>query len=130
MSHTSELAVVRAGLMILGTLLTACCASSLELKSTLPDCVFNPAQSLGSIVNSAKFDGSPTVSADESSLFFTSGRDGQQDIFVSIRPSKDAPWNPAVNLGELVNDPVADDFSLRLSADGKTLYFASNRRGG
>jgi OmpA-OmpF porin, OOP family len=35
-----------------------------------------------------------------------------------------------VNAGSLVNDPAADDFSLRLSNDGLTLYFASVRRGG
>src|SRR5687767_4317616 len=48
-------------------------------------CEFGPGQSLGPIVNSPAFDGSPTVSGDETELFFTSERNGQQDLFVSTR---------------------------------------------
>src|SRR5262245_50569219 len=130
MIRTRELAFARVGLMIAGTLLIAFCSSPTERKPTPLDCAFHPAQNLGSIVNSPKFEGSPTVSADETSLFFTSDRNGQQDLFVSTRPTKDAPWNEPVNLGDLVNDRVADDFSRRLSADGNTVYFASNRAEG
>jgi Tol biopolymer transport system component len=81
-------------------------------------------------VNSSGFDGSPTVSADETELLFTSDRTGQQDIFIATRARKTDPWSQPVNAGPLVNDPAADDFSLRLSNDGLTLYFASVRRGG
>jgi Tol biopolymer transport system component len=93
-------------------------------------CEFGPVQSLGPIVNSAAFDGSPTVSADETELFFTSERKGQQDLFVSTRASSEAAWSEPVNLGAPIDDPIAGDFSLRLSSDGKALYFASNRSGG
>ena len=86
--------------------------------------------SLGPTVNSAGFDGSPTVSADETELFFTSDRGGQQDIFVATRGRTADMWSTPSNLGPLINDPAADDFSLRLSSDGLTLYFGSNRRGG
>jgi Tol biopolymer transport system component len=93
-------------------------------------CEFGPAQSLGPVVNSQVFDGSPTVSSDETELYFTSARAGQQDIFVSTRPTREAAWSAPVNVGLLVNDPTGDDFSLRLSSDGVSLYFASTRGGG
>jgi Tol biopolymer transport system component len=93
-------------------------------------CEFGPAKNLGPIVNSQKFEGSPTVSADENTLFFTSGRNGQQDLFVSARPDRQLPWGEPLSLGDLVNDSIEDDFSPRLSKDNKTLYFASNRNGG
>jgi Tol biopolymer transport system component len=121
---------VRVGVLIAITLATAFCSPSGDRNPATLNCAFDAAQSLGPVVNSPNFDGSPTLSADETSLFFTSGRNGQQDLFVSIRPSKDAAWNEPVVLGNLINDSVADDFSLRLSADGKALYFASNRMDG
>ena len=93
-------------------------------------CEFGPGQSLGPLVNSPVFDGSPTVSADETELIFTSGRNGQQELFVSTRPSKQDAWSEPVNLGPLVNDSISDDFSPRLSNDGKALYFGSFDRGG
>jgi Tol biopolymer transport system component len=101
----------------------------------IPRCEYGPAQSLGPIVNSSVFDGSPTVSADETELLFTSARHptaprGQQDIFVSRRSDRNAPWSRPVNAGAMVNDPLGDDFSLRLSNDGQALYYASNRSGG
>jgi Tol biopolymer transport system component len=82
-------------------------------------------------VNSLVFDGSPTVSEDETELIFTSGRNGQQELFVSTRPSKQDAWSEPVNLGPLVNDSISDDFSPRLSSDGRMLYFATfDRTGG
>jgi Tol biopolymer transport system component len=98
-------------------------------------CEFGAAQSLGPIVNSSVFDGSPTVSADETELLFASERHpsaprGQQDIFVSTRADRNAPWGAPVNAGPMINDSLGDDFSLRLSNDGKALYYGSNRNGG
>jgi hypothetical protein len=52
------------------------------------------------------------------------------DLFVSTRQSKDAPWNEPVNLAGPIDDPSAGDFSLRLSFDALSLYFASTRAGG
>jgi Tol biopolymer transport system component len=93
-------------------------------------CEYGSRQSLGPVVNSPGFDGSPTVSADETELFFTSGREGQQDLFVSTRPNRKAAWSKPVNVGGVVNDRLGDDFSPRLSNDGMELFFASNRKGG
>ena len=104
-------------------------------SSAIHGCEYGPAQSLEPIVNSSVFDGSPTVSADETELLFTSARHptaprGQQDIFVSRRSDRNAAWSRPVNAGTIINDSIGDDFSLRLSNDGKALYYASNRSGG
>ena len=111
-------------------MLTSFCSFSPSRNQGSATCKFGPAQNLGPIVNSPKFDGGPTVSADETALFFTSSRNGQEDLFVSMRPDRQSQWGAAASLGEPVNDPIGDDFSLRLAVDGRILYFASNRAGG
>jgi Tol biopolymer transport system component len=96
-------------------------------------CSFGPAQHLGLLVNSPLFEGGPTVSADERTLVFTATRDPvteQEDLFISMRERKQDPWGEAETLGPAINDPVASEFSPRLSHDGKALYFGSNRLGG
>lgn len=93
-------------------------------------CDYGPAQTLGPVVNSPAFDGSPTVSPGETELFFTSERKGFVDLFVSTRANRESAWTEPVNLGPPIDDPTAGEFSLRLSSDGNTLYFASTRRGG
>ena len=111
-------------------LLTSFCTSTTERSERPAACEFASARSLGPIINSAKEEGSPTVSADETELFFTSGRNGREDLFVSTRPGKESPWGDPANLGDSVNDSFGDDFSLRLATNGLALYFASNRAGG
>ena len=111
-------------------LLTSFCSSSPERSQRPTACEFAPAQTLGPIVNSPKEEGGPTVSADETKVFFTSGRNGQEDLFVSMRPDRESPWGEPANLGDSVNDSIGDDFSLRLAMNGLALYFASNRVGG
>jgi Tol biopolymer transport system component len=94
-------------------------------------CGFGAVENLGPAVNSPFFDGSPTVSADERTLVFTSERtEGRQDLFTSTRGRAEDPWGEAVTLGPTVNHPTAHDFSVRLSRDGRSLYFASERPGG
>jgi WD40-like Beta Propeller Repeat len=73
-------------------------------------CEYGPVQSLGPIVNSPAFDGSPTASADETELFFTSERKGLLDLFVSTRPNREAAWTAPVNLGPPVDDPARATF--------------------
>ena len=122
--------------LALMTLPVSCAEAPEPSRNTAThNCEYGSAQSLGPTVNSSVFDGSPTVSADETELFFTSARHptagrGQQDIFVSRRSDRNAPWSGPVNAGAMINDPIGDDFSLRLSNDGKALYYASNRSGG
>lgn len=116
---------VLSGAVVLASLATTCAP-----RSHVDRCEVGAGVSLGPTVNGAGFDGSPTVSADGTELLFTSDRAGQQDIFIATRRRTTDTWSQPVNAGPLVNDPAADDFSLRLSNDGLTLYFASVRRGG
>ncbi|MBA7699087.1 hypothetical protein ES703_107773 [subsurface metagenome] len=87
---------------------------------------------LGSMVNSSKWDYAPALSADSLSLFFTSGRSGgygADDIWLTSRETTDDSWGEPVNLGPEVNSSSGEG-NPGISADGSTLYFASNRSGG
>lgn len=55
--------------------------------------------------------------------------EGIHDNYVATRASFDAPWSEPTKLRGPVND-VADDFHPDISADGLTLIFASERKGG
>jgi hypothetical protein len=87
---------------------------------------------LGSTINSPDWDWAPEVQIDGLSLIFGSDRPGgfgDDDIYVSKRPTKDNPWGEPFNLGSAVN---TSDQEARpsISADGRVLYFYSNRAGG
>jgi hypothetical protein len=87
---------------------------------------------LGPTVNSSGFDASPNISSDRLALFFYSRRDGgygNLDIWLSRRTTTDDPWGAPINLGPPVNTSD-NDVHPSISADGSTLYFASNRPGG
>lgn len=68
----------------------------------------------------------PAVAPDESYLVFGSGRlpDHGIDLFVVFRDGDG--WGAPVHLGNDVNTPRSDA-EPRLSADGRTLYFSSER---
>jgi hypothetical protein len=74
--------------------------------------------------------GTCTISADGRTLVFTSceGRQnfGSCDLFVSYKVGDE--WTEPVNLGNKINS-VAWESQPSLSADGRTLYFVSDRRG-
>ena len=83
-------------------------------------------------INTSHHEFSPTLSADELSIFFSSDRPGGRgnfDLWMATRPTKSAPFASPVNLGSPVNSSVGD-FSPCLSADGLSLYFNSSRGGG
>jgi Tol biopolymer transport system component len=92
---------------------------------------------LGPPVNSASAEEYPHISADGLTLFFSSGvyssprpgGYGGSDIWVAMRKTTDADWSEPVNLGPPVNGPFMDR-APRISADGSTLYFCSDRPGG
>ena len=88
--------------------------------------------SLSDNINTATMnEGTCTISADGRTLIFTSciGRQvyGSCDLFVT-RKIGDA-WSAPENLGPNVNTPAWES-QPSLSADGRTLYFVSDRRGG
>jgi len=87
---------------------------------------------LGPAVNSAAWDLSARESADGLTLLFHSQRSGGlggEDIWMSTRATKNAPWGKPVNVGAPVNSG-ANDGEAVLTPDGLTLFFCSDRAGG
>ncbi len=87
---------------------------------------------IGSTVNSSVDDWAPSISPDGLCLYFTSDRPGgtgNQDLWMTTRPTVNDPWSPPVNLGENVNSPFADS-GPSISPDGLILFFDSGRPGG
>lgn len=52
----------------------------------------------------------------------------ERDIYVCVKQDK-GTWSPPIHTGKVLNSP-GDEYSPFLSADNKTLYFASNGRPG
>ncbi len=88
-------------------------------------------EEISAAINSENNEGTCTVSADGRTLVFTACNRqdgyGSCDLYISKKEGKD--WSPPVNLGENVNTRDWES-QPSLSADGHTLYFASDRRGG
>ena len=96
------------------------------------DFVFGTPTNLGSTVNSEAYEDCPEISADGLELYFHStrlGGQGEGDIWISTRTSKDEPWGEPVNLGSSVNSSSLE-FDACISADGLSLYVNSMRPGG
>ncbi|MFZ6010861.1 MAG: OmpA family protein [Bacteroidota bacterium] len=92
---------------------------------------WNEPQSISKNINTRLNEGTCTISADGRKLIFTScvGREGHGscDLYESRKIGND--WTEPKNLGSNVNS--ADwESQPSLSADGRTLYFVSDRRGG
>ncbi|MEQ8904900.1 OmpA family protein [Ekhidna sp.] len=92
---------------------------------------WSPAQSVSDRINSPLNEGACTVSADGRTMIFTScdGKNsfGSCDLYISKKVGD--VWSYPKNLGNPVNT-IYWESQPSLSADGKTLYFSSNRRGG
>ncbi|MFC0181410.1 Outer membrane protein OmpA [Pseudarcicella hirudinis] len=88
-------------------------------------------QSLSDKINSTQNEGTASISADGRILVFTScnGRKsfGSCDLFISFKQGTE--WSNPQNLGSNINSPEWDS-QPSLSADGRTLYFVSDRQGG
>ena len=91
------------------------------------------AENLGPVVNGAGDERKPTISRDGLELYFDaydrSGGHGNWDLWVTRRPTRDAPWQKPENLGGKVNSDALDARPC-LSADGLMLFFDSKRLGG
>ncbi|HEX5003395.1 MAG TPA: OmpA family protein [Bacteroidia bacterium] len=75
--------------------------------------------------------GHPTISADGSTMFFSSdmpGTLGGKDIFMVRWDAATSTWGTPVNLGSSINTPKDEMFPYA-SADNK-IYFSSNGHGG
>jgi hypothetical protein len=97
------------------------------------DYIFGKPVNLGPVVNNSANEQLTDVSADGLELYFVSqsrpGGQGKWDIWVSTRQTKDADWGPPENLGPTVNTS-SSDWHASISADGLSLYIASERPGG
>ncbi len=88
---------------------------------------------LGDLVNypdSARITSDPAVLGDNRTLFFSSDRPGgfgRTDLWVSL--DVDGEWTLPSNLGPTVNTEYGES-EPTLTADGRTLYFTSDRPGG
>lgn len=93
---------------------------------------------LGTIVNSSARDAYPCLSADGRLLLFSGldyrtpyrpGGFGGSDMWMTTRATVSDTWSTPVNLGPIINSSYQEE-DPRLSSDGSTLYFYSNRPGG
>ena len=89
------------------------------------------AASISDQINSKYNEGAATISANGRMLIFTSCEElitlGSCDLFVSYKTGDN--WSKPRNLGNQVNS-IYWDSQPSISADGRTLYFSSNRPGG
>ncbi len=100
---------------------------------------WQPAKLIGNGINTPGNEGAPTLSVDGQILFFTVCQDitgsfgagrkgfGGCDIFYSQKVGND--WSKPYNLGPTINTKYRET-QPSFGADGKTLYFVSNRPGG
>ncbi|MFD2037330.1 OmpA family protein [Belliella marina] len=88
-------------------------------------------RSIAPNINSAYNEGTCTISADGKILIFTSCQMpdsfGDCDLYISYKVNDE--WQRPANMGKNVNSRVWDS-QPSLSADGRILFFSSNRRGG
>lgn len=92
---------------------------------------FGPAQLAAGGVDSSASDARPNVRRDGLEIVWDSTRAGSQgtDIYSANRSSVDAPWGPAIQLGNGINS-AGNESRASLSWDGTTLMFGTTRAGG
>ncbi len=90
-----------------------------------------PRRNVGSPMNTTDNEGAQTLSADGKTMIFTicnkKNGFGSCDLYISFL--KNQKWTTPQNLGKPVNTEFWES-QPSLSADGKTLYFVSNRKNG
>ncbi|TDE16205.1 OmpA family protein [Dyadobacter psychrotolerans] len=83
---------------------------------------------MGNVLNSADYDGSPFISHDNQTLYFSSSGHsgyGQSDFFMSKRLDDTwTKWSKPVNLGPIINSPKWDLY-ISIPTSGETAYFSS-----
>jgi len=87
---------------------------------------------LGPVVNGPEHDTFASISANDLILFLSPNKPGgfgSADIWMTRRQTTDSDWEPLVNLGPEVNGG-GFDAGPKVSFDGSTLYFCSERPGG
>jgi hypothetical protein len=108
------------------------------------DAPWGPPEHIGDTVNTEYSEGNVGVSPDGLALFYSEHQNtsiagsgiinpnpsaiGGHDIWVSIRKGKDEPWGVPFNTGLAVNTS-SGEYLPRISPNGTTLYFISDRPG-
>jgi len=98
------------------------CSYAFELKKHPVE--FNP-ENLGSAINTSISEYWPSLTADDSTLTFTTSNrktNSQEDLFFSIR--KGGKWQNAIKIGSPINTPRSEG-AQSISADGKTMVFTA-----
>ena len=104
--------------------------------SELKESGWTPLASIGPHINQpATWEGQPSLSADNNTLYFASARppDGEQnyggmDLYKTIR-LENGGWSEPINLGPVINTP-GNEKTPFLHSDSYTLYFASDQHPG
>lgn len=86
--------------------------------------VWQPAQNMGEIINTAYHDSNLSMSADGKQLFLYSD-ENNGDIYISKKLG-DGTWTTPEPMSENINSSFKES-SVNLSPDGNLLFFASNR---
>ena len=92
--------------------------------------VWSAPSNLGAPVNSADFEGFPSLSADGLELYFSRGIENHGKIYVAKRNTPQEPWQAPVELPVSVNATTAANWGPLVSFDGLSLYFISTRSDG
>jgi outer membrane protein OmpA-like peptidoglycan-associated protein len=83
--------------------------------------------------NKGRNEGGPSITIDDNTLYFTickGDQGGPLNCDIYFCNAQNGEWGDITNMGPSVNDPDAWDSQPSISADGLTLYFASDRKGG
>jgi hypothetical protein len=100
--------------------------------SLQPDSTWGNIVNLGDSINTTLDDDAPFIHPDGVTLFYSSKSKnsmGGYDIFQAVMNPIDSTFKNAVNVGYPINTPD-DDIYYVLSANGKTGYYASGKKGG
>jgi len=88
------------------------------------------AENLGPDINTSGDEGTPFIHADNQTLYFNSnglpGYSNKSDLFVT-RKLANGKWSIPENLGYPINT-IDDEGSMIVTADGKTAYYASDKK--
>lgn len=91
--------------------------------------VWSLPQNLGAAVNTAYDETTPFLAADGKTLYFSSNHRhtiGGMDIYKTIFNAEKRTWSEPQNMGTPINSPNDDAF-FRLTTDGNTAFFSSDR---
>jgi outer membrane protein OmpA-like peptidoglycan-associated protein len=93
--------------------------------SEMVDGQWSMPQAIKGSVNTNSWESQPCVSSDGRELYFVSRRNGNADIYRSLRNS-DGTWSEPQNLGAPINTK-GTEMAPFLHPDGRTLYFSSDK---